>query len=946
MSTAEWQLVRGASAEALPAPFAQTLDGDFGAVLRTPVARAILAPFAAVLAAHADPDWHAAQVAVADADAADALCVAVAALHVFVQLNWTGPDADIEAVALLRGAAPQAFPLRSAEGDDDAQLQRRAHASSIEYLTLRGEPAYHLCTAPFFLVLALRTIDAIPNVLETLAWWRLRVHSVHRRVLDEPVALPPALLAAHEALEQRLAGRGAEWHALAARAKLERALALQRVGADREASELMVDAANTSGLVYELTGALGRRTRFQKEDKTQLVLLAESREAGADRTADVGETRGPTTTDMSGWQPGIDPAVQAPHQPATLSLNDDTLLEHTAFTSTGGAGQHAQLQRLDPGHQPPLAVTDQCILLALCLNIHNTQPLHGLTAAEMTAFVERVAAHPLNWSVHTMALLLRARLESTRTRTVERSALQLQALIDQMPSSDSSLRERLRFFHALELPARWTMQAELAERYMSLGVLRSALEIYEKIELWESVVLILGMLGRQTEGIEVVTDLLEGRRVEADVNVQQRRTGAHRGSGTRLAAARAAKLWCLRGDLEPLQAERFYRTAWDVSGGSSARAARSLGGFFFARTDFRGASEWLQRAVRINALNARTWFMLGCTFMRLEQWVEGAAAFRKCTAIEDDDGESWNNLASCYLHLHDGEMARIDRVLETVEEEAEEAADTASEASASTARDSGVDVAPADAPASAPAPASASASSTPFTHRELAHRAFGMALKHNHESWKMWSNYMHVSIDVGMFAEAARALQRVVQIRARELQRSTTERAAGELVDMAVLTRLVDAVVHSPSDGEVVSVNEGRGLYATVRRLFDDTLLQHASTDAPVLQAYAKLLFWRGEYSGMLDARIKAFRFGVGSASNDALTTSKEAWLLAVAELRDLVDLLANIGPREQDGACVLPEWRFQARTLVRGIMARTRDSFEDEPEWDELVTLLDELRI
>ena len=210
----------------------------------------------------------------------------------------------------------------------------------------------------------------------------------------------------------------------------------------------------------------------------------------------------------------------------------------------------------------------------------------------------------------------------------------------------------------------------------------------------------------------------------------------------------------------------------------------------------------------------------------------------------------------------------------------------------------------------------------------------------------MWSNYMHVSIDVGMFAEAARALQRIVQIRARELQRSTSERDAGALVDMAVLSRLVDAVVHSPSDGEVVSVNEGRGLYPTVRRLFDDTLLQHASTDALVLQAYAKLLFWRGEYSGMLDARIKSFRFGVGSASNDALTTSKEAWLLAVAELRDLVDLLGNIGPREQDGACVMPDWRFQARTLVRGVMARTRDSFEDEPEWDELVTLLDELRI
>ena len=40
-----------------------------------------------------------------------------------------------------------------------------------------------------------------------------------------------------------------------------------------------------------------------------------------------------------------------------------------------------------------------------------------------------------------------------------------------------------------------------------------------------------------------------------------------------------------------------------------------------------------------------------------------------------------------------------------------------------------------------------------------------------------------------------------------------------------------------------------------------------------------------------------------------------------------------------------MPDWRFQARTLVRGYMARTRESFEEEPEWELLTELLAGLR-
>lgn len=975
----EWQLISGAISKGVEGdtPVAKTLAGDFEHVLRSPRGRALLAPLARdaghALQAKEALAWRAGTVELPrelDADAAlEVLAVAVSALHAFVQLNWTGPDLSWNAQSLLRSAAPSSFPPRDPEAETDAELQNAMQAASLEFLTKQGEPAYHLCEAPVLLVFALLVLEALAKHsagvrLPSLVWWRVRAAAVHHRILDEPVRTGSVLDTLGE-LAGRLGRAAAEhadeadaWRHLQSRALLERGLALQREGLERDASELFVAAAQANGLEYELTGAPGKRTRYQKHETTQLVLLAESRGDGGsgERAADEASAK----------------------QPTTLALNDDTLLEHTEFTRTSTT---SRLAHLDPGAQPPLQPTDQCVLLALCLNIRNTQPMHGLTTSEMAAFLERVLAHARNWSVHTMGLLLRSRLEMQRTRTAERATLQLQALVDQMPTADSHVEERLRYFHALELEPRWAMQAELAEQYATLGVLRSALEIYGRLQLWEDAVRCLALLGRAQEGIELVDDLLHGRKVEADVVMQQKRiaTSASQVRPEHFSSARAAKLWCLLGDLDVAHAEEHYQRAWDVSQRTSSRAARSLGGLYFAKGEYRPACEWLQRAVRINALFVRSWFMLGCSAMGLERWVDAAAAFRKCTALDEDDGESWNNLASCYLRMDETQAARLEAVERAAEDDgASLASDDASTASAdttSTARDSGVEV-ESDADEAAPAaPAAGGASAAaaggvthaPFSLRELAHRALEISLKYHFDTWRVWANFMVVSVDIGQLQDAARALSRIVEIRTREQQRSREENTrAAAIVDMAVLQRLVDAVIRAPPREEDAveqpetpaapgtqhrvarNPNEGHGLYTSVRRLFDDTLLPHFSTDSGVLQSYARLLFWRSEYRAMLEARVKSFRFGAGSAANTAVTTDKAAWLAGVHELQDLVDALENLGTRAaapDDASEAMPDWRFQARTLVRGYMARTRESFEEEPEWELLTELLAGLR-
>ncbi|EST08763.1 Tetratricopeptide TPR2 [Kalmanozyma brasiliensis GHG001] len=1057
----------------------KTIVGDFAAVLTSSTATTLLKPIGThlgkALSGNSMLDLVSVQKEVngvvstqitTEAQTFEALSVAVSAMHAFVQINWTGPELPdvLEPLSMLRASSPEAYPPRpidtDAEDKANSEAKRLIHGASLEALAFKGEPAYHLCQVPFFLVFSKLVIEALwtaqsqqtPEAasgrvnIETLPWWRLRAYTVHSHVLDEPVAFGKRVFDPVNKLRDVLVARASapshndksDWASLASRLILERGVALQRLGSDREASETFVDAAKENSLRYRMSGALGKRTKFQKEDKTQLVLLAKSvvvdggkedeeAESKTEENPSLPESEGEIEEPLeTGFASKANPEDQVAGMPSTFALNDDTLLEQTKFTSTtatassigDNADVNADLLQLDPNAQPPLAVLDQCILLALCLNIRNTQAAHGLTANQMQIFISRVIAHPRNWMVHTMSLLLRARLESTRTRTVERSVLQLQALIDQMPTNDSSIQERLKFFHALDLPPKWEMQAELARRYASIGVTRSAMEIFERVEMWEEVVTCLGMLGRQEEGVEVVRELLEGKKVEADVDVSVRRRNAdtqnvseaQRVMYTRMDRAREAKLWCLLGDLEPTLALKHYGKAWQVSASSSARAARSLGGVYFTKQDFAQAAQWLKRALKINPLFTRSWFILGCCYMRLEKWKEAAQCFRRCTALDDEDMESWNNLASCYLRMVDasstadavgvermGAQGGLPDILEAEEEADRVWDDTAasdddeglSEWSGSSRSDSGVEVSSSESSVAdsdagtetglpnpgevGSAPHRRGNATTAYSLKLLAHRSLQQSLRFAHDNWRVWYNYMIVCIDVGYLLEATRALVRVTEIQTRN-KSNDAERAA--TVDLSVLARLLDAVTrtskseleaatlasveayeaakaaHDSTGGEgaapiapKVDQNSGLGLYPALRRLFDETLLARISTSAPIWKLYARLLLWNDEkQKAVQTALLNAYNAALTEAiNNDTLNSDKAVFVGLLYDLRNLVDALLDLA--DEGGKGDAPEPRFQARSLVRSFLAKTKSSWEDEVEYEEAKELLESLK-
>ena len=546
--------------------------------------------------------------------------IGIALLNSFVQINWTGPDLD--------------FNLSDLNNDwNDYDF---INMKAIHKLSLGGEPAYHLTKfAPLLLIsqfifnkLSNNSIYSEKLPLKSVHWWRFRSALSQQHLLDECV---PFKEGEFDELHNDLLENLKPYPSLHARLTLEIGICYHMFENDKEASETFLRAANISELQFHLTGALGKRTKFQQSDITQLVLLAQSKGSVDESSSKV----------------------------KNLELNDDTLLEQTQFSST--VDSTAPLSHIDPSNQPKLSALDQCILLAMCLNIKNTSPENGLTNSQMGAFVSRVLSNHQNWSIYTMGLLLRSRLEGNRTRTVQRATLQLQALIDQMPTNDSSISERLKYFFAMPMPTKWELERELAQRFLSLGIVRSALEIYQRLELWEDTILCYVSTERHNDALITVKGLLEGTIVESDTITSRAKSTVDSKTKTRMDVMRAAKLWCLYGDLDVPNCVKHYEKALEVSNGSSARAYRSLGGYYFVKGDSKNTIDVLRKGLSINPLYHKSWFVLGCASIKVEDWDGAIEAFGRCVKIEDDDAESWNNLASVYLRLGDNSVVSFFR---------------------------------------------------------------------------------------------------------------------------------------------------------------------------------------------------------------------------------------------------------------------------------------------
>ncbi|KAI7785914.1 tpr repeat-containing protein [Diaporthe eres] len=549
----------------------------------------------------------------------------------------------------------------------------------------------------------------------SLAWMKLRLYVWHYKLFIQPslssgsvftknvgMSEVPSLV---EKIQEGL-GRvesdvlGEAWEVPDAASKfssddkvrflVEKANVCIMLGQDVKAREALKLAAELNGFVYALSGALGKRTRFQDKSTSQLVVLANS----SVETSKEGEE---------------DEAPQA------LPLNDDTLLEQIEFSKDGTEGKHGeqnlpateltlpvQLRDIKADQQPQLSTLDQIILLTEATLKDAFSPADTLTSEEILPFAVRVINDKsTNWQVYTQALLVRSRIEMHHSRTVERGVLQMQAVIDQVlvdtaekvtsshggdapagtentgvpaisvsvadedpktkqdresaapvdekPKSffpvgesteSASADVRLQYIHALSSPPRWHLESELAYAWTGVGSLVSALEIFKRLKLWAEVALCL-----------------------ASSATLDNEDGSGRGGGGE-EKARAIIRWRLfhRKDRDPAAADEELDEnteistlkAEDFTGPERTPPQPNAPRLFCILGDMESDSAvaHYERAWEISKNRyARAQKSLGEHYLALKDWHKARDAYNLAVSVNRIAPELWNRLGDINLRL-------------------------------------------------------------------------------------------------------------------------------------------------------------------------------------------------------------------------------------------------------------------------------------------------------
>jgi len=516
------------------------------------------------------------------------LLLGAACLQLFVQLNWTGPDlpaADVAALGLEVEDPKECAEALWVDGGD------RVHTTST-----RALPAL-LQARRLLLPLA----DKAAPGLFLAPWWALRTLRAHQAfladrapaLLDERVRLmgivEEMVNAAPQALPRQII---TEMHAEFGLAHLEYRRA-------EPGKAQLLRAKEVSGLQVELTGVLGKRTKYQLAETSQLLLKARSAPA----------------------EEGSGRAAAAEAMPAVVPHAEDISLLENPKLEASVEEEEAKAR---------LALEDQVLLLGLFLVVKTDSPYNEpLAIEELSAFVRRVGQECANWLVHSTFLLQRARLESSVHKTAERAALQVQSLVDQWADAEPHAAERLRYCHALAYPPRRLLKRELGLMFLRLGVAASARDLFLELEMWAELV----------QSYVVMQDMKRARQLLLD----------------RIAVEETPELWCILGDVTG--EDNHFRRSWELSGRRYAKAQRFLGKSLVRQERWAEAVAAFDLSLALNPLHPDAWFSLGCSHMRLEQWPGAVTAFRRVIQQRSEDGESYSNLGAACLRLGKTEEA-------------------------------------------------------------------------------------------------------------------------------------------------------------------------------------------------------------------------------------------------------------------------------------------------
>ncbi|KAH8678842.1 hypothetical protein BGZ60DRAFT_401971 [Tricladium varicosporioides] len=912
------------------------LDGDYKPILQNSTTQTLFRKLSEVISSpeRQETVFQSEQVDTVQ-DAISILISGLAAFNAFLQANVTGPPLDLQDVIHKKDLTSLRDQcLRSLDVDGSSVYQHIPHVELF-------------CLARMIFVTYFPRI--LPGTFLDCKWMRVRVNSFHQRLLSglsigrlvDTTTLQDIIEKDLKALEDEVFALSSSFSTESrVQFLLEKAQIHIMQGLDIKAKEDVKRATSTSGFSYALSGALGKRTRFQQNDISQLVVFAKSQDSD-NNEYDLARDASKQDSENVG------------NAPKALELNDDTVLESIDFARPASdkvenSTLPPELKGMQPDQQPQLKPRDQITLLTEATIKDTYSPLDKLNSEEILPYAVRVLSDkPTNWQIYTQALLVRSRIESHRSRTMERSVLQLQVIVDQIiadtqkePSSSGDsipeiritqflprakasesapVTERLKYIFQLSTPTRWEIETELAFAWSNAGSLVSALEIFKRLKLWPETALCYHSVGEEGKAKQIVRRQLyyssKGPGMDAyDIDAEAVRFEKWDGEMRSPPPPHAPRLWCILGDLD--NDPTYWQRAWEISKHRYARAQRTLGEYYTKVGDLGKAREAYMQATIVNRQNSESWSRLGDIDLRVGNWDGAIIAFQQSIMIDDTDAKTYSNLGSALLSKH-AELISMPKV----------AAETENDNSSLEIEDEDVSL-PKEKP------------EDPKDILLQALRAYKRGASIAHDNWKIWDNVITIAgrMSPPSFPELLMGLRAVIRIRSQSV---------GEVaVDADILRALV---------GEVISRDRpetsGSGIYIPARGSLARAVMDMVDTDVvPLITNRAelwalveKLKLYSRDYVEALACTEKAWRL---VSHGEGWLQDKEAWKGVVAVTDNLVSAYENYGSMEkEDGSLVEKGWRMKARSAIRGVMGRARDSWEDTEEWCTLQMLLDGLK-
>ncbi|KAH6612828.1 hypothetical protein B0J18DRAFT_441204 [Chaetomium sp. MPI-SDFR-AT-0129] len=982
----------------------------------------------------------------------DRLLIGLAALNAFLQGTVTGPVLEESKLQAVEGLFVKGWTVATG-GDGSLEekkgLLRRACLQSLE---VDGVSVYE--HVPMIEVFSLARWILVGRVSEAATgattegdgllleggaatksakWLALRAHVWHYKLLMQPSLGPGAVFnkagqwcdvpSLQDIVEKGLVevegeivgdgssqeGGGGRWSdEEKVQFLVESANVYILLGLDGKAKTALAKATELSGFVYALSGALGKRTRFQEKSTSQLVVLAKSRESGGESKATDGA------------------------KPEALALNDDTLLEDLEFTNEEVESDQKSdlpevLQNLSPDEQPQLSPLDEIILLAEATLKDAFSPADTLTAEEVLPFAVRVIGDKkTNWQIYTHALLVRSRIELHRSRTLERGVLQMQAVVDQVivdttqpveepaetvnsdrddgvpeitvttdreetskpankptsffpaakPTESAPAQVRLEHIHALSSPPRWHLESELAYSWASVGSLVSALEIFKRLRLWAEVALCYASnaakddedgrgSGGEVKAKAIVRwrlfnktgtsmDEAGGDEPDDNVDVDELREADYHGPERKSTPPNAPRLWCILGDLE--DDPSHYERAWEISKHRFARAQKSLGEYYLQKKDIIKAKDAYEKAVAVNRLSSELWNRFGDINLRLGDFSAAANAYNRAITSSDsigggEDARTWSNLGSAFYSLY------LERLKE-LKQQKESDTDTTDDAAVSpTIHNDEEDNDDITDKTTTPANRDPSA----LLAQSLA--AYKRGANISHDNWRIWDNVITLAARLRPVpvSDLLLALHNIVRIRHTE-----------DALDIDVLRLLLNEGVLSkekenPKEGVPYEPPRGTPQRA-VCEFLEKTVAPLVTKRSELWELVTRARVWRGDYAGAVDASEKAWRAAVGgvqagsgSSLGGGLRDSAAAgagesgggtgnWLEEQEGWSVVVERTDGLVSMLENYGELVPEigtkWKGKARSAVRSVMGKAKENWEGSEGWERLVGLLEGLKI